>query len=196
MPNANTPFYNATMASSRALPGYTTAVNAALWYSKYLAGIDPTLPNGSKCRLGESTPPQPAAAARQEGGGAHSNGGAASAPPPVLALADAIDPYVSPPNFATGCRSVVARGPCFDIYSKCFLESPRDDGRPRSQRLASAQEAPVAYARRVAAARSGPLQQHTGSDTDAYDEEMRDVPNGTDVKAAVGPMIISHLPFE
>ena len=70
--------------------GFTTAVDAAIWYAKYTAGEDPALPNGFKCRPAGQSQPDGALPTGltliplQEGNSSIS--GAADAPLPVEGL--------------------------------------------------------------------------------------------------------------
>jgi len=149
--------------------GFATAVEAALWYAKHIAGEDPPMPNGEKFRpTWELAMPRPhweaqggaaaaaAAAAQQEGDDAHSPSGQAATPPPVVAWADGVQLHLSPDS-DTGYECVARYGPCFVLNFARFREKKRDaDGRlRRRQKLATAQEAAVEYARLVATAPGG-----------------------------------------
>jgi len=57
-------YYYGGRRSSLRVHGFATAVAAALWYAKYKAGEDPSVPRGGKFRPGDGlTPPQGQAAA-------------------------------------------------------------------------------------------------------------------------------------
>jgi len=81
---------------------------------------------------------------------------------------------------ATGYACVVrGRGGSFVVSCKRFRNTKRDaSGRPKRQLYATAQEAAVAYARLVAAARQ---QQQPGEDADS-DQEMSDAHDGAEVR--------------
>jgi len=175
--------------------GFATAVEAALWYAKHIAGEDPPMPNGEKFRPTRKlampraqweaqggAAAAAAAAAQQEGGDAHSPSGQAATPPPVVAWADGVQLHLSPDS-DTGYECVARYGPCFVLNSARFRERKRDsDGRlRRRQKFATAQEAAVEYARLVATAPGDLQQQQLGTDADS-DQEMSD-PDGSEMKA-------------
>ena len=90
---ALTSYLDGVKTQSRVL-GFATAVKAALWYAKFLAGENPLMPRGGQFRPhGElttsprlaETPAAPAAAGAviQEGGGAHAADDTTAVPTPV-----------------------------------------------------------------------------------------------------------------
>jgi len=106
----------------------------------------------------------------------------------ITAQANGIQLYLSQTS-NSGYECVFKKGSGFVINSRRFPESRKDaNGRPKLQKFASAHEAAVAYARRVAAACSD-QQQQSGSDAESEsDEEVGVVPNGSEMGPAVGPI--------
>jgi len=158
--------------------GFATAVEAALWYAKHVAGEDPPMPNGGQPRpaiphIRPVSSPQPqagGAAALQDGGGAHSIGGE---------WVDGVQLHLSQ-RLSMGYKCVQPYGLYhFTIHSPLFPENKRGaNGRTKRQKFDTAQEAAVVYARRVAAERAP---QQAGPDAESDDEEMDEVPDGAEV---------------
>lgn len=163
--------------------GFATVVEAATWYAKYSAGVDPPLPSGGRFIQSTLSPPSATGPAIQEGR-AHSTGGAAAALLPVVAWADVVQLHQCKKS-STGYKCVKQSGAHFVVDSEVFPVKKRDaDGCLKHQTFTTPQEAAAAYARRVAAARTGPQQQTSTESQTEWDDEMGDVPNGTEVRPA------------